>query len=230
METYDPTIEDLYRKQVVIDGQSCMLEVLDTAGQEEYTALRDQWMRDGEGFILVYSITSRASFNRIRRFYSQIQRVKETPTTNTSTSGQSGFLPAASTLKPSLGPTPIMLVGNKADRITEREVSTQEGTALAKEMECQYVEASAKNCINVEKAFYDVVRTLSEQRREKPAQTRGSFPFVSKVTSANGMQDGRADTVGNVAGHGKSNGPSKEGHRYGPLSALRKRNKQCTLM
>ena len=54
-----------------------MLEVLDTAGQEEYTALRDQWIRDGEGFVLVYSITSRASFSRITKFYNQIQRVKE---------------------------------------------------------------------------------------------------------------------------------------------------------
>ncbi|KAJ2794179.1 RAS2 protein, partial [Coemansia guatemalensis] len=44
VETYDPTIEDSYRKQVVIDDQPCVLEVLDTAGQEEYTALRDQWI------------------------------------------------------------------------------------------------------------------------------------------------------------------------------------------
>jgi hypothetical protein len=78
VETYDPTIEDSYRKQVQIDGQSCMLEVLDTAGQEEYIALRDQWIRDGEGFVLVYSISSRSSFARIQRFHSQIQRVKET--------------------------------------------------------------------------------------------------------------------------------------------------------
>ncbi|KAJ5498456.1 hypothetical protein N7453_007507 [Penicillium expansum] len=77
VETYDPTIEDSYRKQVVIDQQSCMLEVLDTAGQEEYTALRDQWIRDGEGFVLVYSITSRASFSRITKFYNQIKMVKE---------------------------------------------------------------------------------------------------------------------------------------------------------
>ncbi|KAI7384656.1 hypothetical protein KC336_g18149, partial [Hortaea werneckii] len=77
VETYDPTIEDSYRKQVQIDGQSCMLEVLDTAGQEEYTALRDQWIRDGEGFVLVYSISSRSSFSRIQKFHHQIQRVKD---------------------------------------------------------------------------------------------------------------------------------------------------------
>ncbi|KAK4946281.1 Ras GTPase, partial [Elasticomyces elasticus] len=62
------------------------------------------------------------------------------------------------------GPAPVMLVGNKCDRVTEREVSTQEGSALAKELGCDFIEASAKNCINVERAFYDVVRSLRRQR------------------------------------------------------------------
>ncbi|KAI9740833.1 MAG: Ras GTPase ras2 [Claussenomyces sp. TS43310] len=160
VETYDPTIEDSYRKQVVIDGQSCMLEVLDTAGQEEYTALRDQWIRDGEGFVLVYSISSRSSFTRLQKFHHQIQRVKEASASSPSFPGS----PLGSTA-PS-GAVPIMLVGNKSDRVTEREVSTQEGHALAKELGCEFVEASAKNCINVEKAFYDVVRQLRRQRQQ----------------------------------------------------------------
>jgi GTPase KRas protein len=157
---YDPTIEDSYRKQVVIDGQSCMLEVLDTAGQEEYTALRDQWIRDGEGFVLVYSISSRSSFTRIKRFHNQIQRVKESSASSPSYPGSpiSSAAPSA--------PVPIMLVGNKSDRVTEREVSTQEGHALARDLGCDFVEASAKNCINVEKAFYDVVRQLRRQRMQ----------------------------------------------------------------
>jgi len=157
---YDPTIEDSYRKQVVIDGQSCMLEVLDTAGQEEYTALRDQWIRDGEGFVLVYSISSRSSFTRIQRFHNQIQRVKESSASSPSYPGS-----PISSVAPS-APVPIMLVGNKSDRVTEREVSTQEGHALARELGCEFVEASAKNCINVEKAFYDVVRQLRRQRMQ----------------------------------------------------------------
>ena len=61
-----------------------------------------------------------------------------------------------------------MLVGNKCDRVTEREVSTQEGSALAKQLNCDFVEASAKNCVNVEKAFYDVVRRLRSQRANAP--------------------------------------------------------------
>lgn len=162
VETYDPTIEDSYRKQVVIDGQSCMLEVLDTAGQEEYTALRDQWIRDGEGFVLVYSISSRSSFTRIQKFHHQIQRVKESSSSSPSFPGS----PISQSMVANGGNVPVMLVGNKSDRVTEREVSTQEGHALARELGCEFVEASAKNCVNVEKAFYDVVRLLRRQRQQ----------------------------------------------------------------
>lgn len=148
-----------------------MLEVLDTAGQEEYTALRDQWIRDGEGFVLVYSITSRASFSRITKFYNQIKMVKE----SSSSGSPSGPSYLASPMSAAGGggggggpplPVPVMLVGNKSDKAVERAVSAQEGQALAKELGCEFVEASAKNCINVEKAFYDVVRMLRQQRQQ----------------------------------------------------------------
>jgi hypothetical protein len=59
VEEYDPTIEDSYRKQCVIDEEVALLDVLDTAGQEEYSAMREQYMRTGEGFLLIYSITDR---------------------------------------------------------------------------------------------------------------------------------------------------------------------------
>lgn len=159
-----------------------MLEVLDTAGQEEYTALRDQWIRDGEGFVLVYSISSRSSFTRIKRFHHQIQRVKESCASSPSFPGSP--LSAAS---PEL-PVPIMLVGNKSDRVTEREVSTQEGHALARELGCEFVEASAKNCINVEKAFYDVVRIL---RRQRQHAARPSGSASGRSRTANGEVGGR---------------------------------------
>ncbi|KAI9683631.1 MAG: Ras GTPase ras2 [Trizodia sp. TS-e1964] len=167
VETYDPTIEDSYRKQVQIDGMPCMLEVLDTAGQEEYTALRDQWIRDGEGFVLVYSISSRSSFSRIQKFHQQIQRVKESSSASSPTSlGYSASPHSPISMTPNTtGPVPVMLVGNKSDRVTEREVSSQEGQSLARDLGCEFVEASAKNCINVERAFYDVVRILRKQRQ-----------------------------------------------------------------
>ncbi|EPB83472.1 Ras family, other [Mucor circinelloides 1006PhL] len=148
--TYDPTIEDSYRKQVVIDDQPCVLEVLDTAGQEEYTALRDQWIRDGEGFLLVYSIASRSTFERIERFRNQIFRVKD------------------------LDNVPMMLVGNKCDKVTEREVTREEGSAMAKQLACDFIETSAKTCVNVERSFYQVVKAIRAQREGlKPGGPKG---------------------------------------------------------
>jgi len=81
--------EDSYRKQCIIDEEVALLDVLDTAGQEEYGAMREQYMRtgkiccsnanqadqSGEGFLLVYSITSRSSFEEVGTFHQQILRV-----------------------------------------------------------------------------------------------------------------------------------------------------------
>ena len=181
-----------------------MLEVLDTAGQEEYTALRDQWIRDGEGFILVYSITSRASFTRIQKFYSQIQRVKESnPTMSPILPGSSAPMGQAPT---PTGPAPVMLVGNKIDRVTERAVSTQEGSALAKQLGCTFIEASAKNCVNVEKAFYDIIRHLRQQRHQTTKQERrvtdashvghGSSKYRGPKDDMTRSRKGKAKTMG----------------------------------
>lgn len=53
------------------------LPVLDTAGQEEFSAMREQYMRKGDGFLLVYSVTDKQSFENIRHFHTQILRVKD---------------------------------------------------------------------------------------------------------------------------------------------------------
>ncbi|KAL9984172.1 hypothetical protein ACROYT_G006439 [Oculina patagonica] len=108
---YDPTIEDSYRKQCVIDEKVAHLDILDTAGQEEFSAMREQYMRNGEGFLLVFSVVDRSSFEEVRRtFHPQILRVKD----------RSEF--------------PMILVGNKSDLEPERSVSTSEGQELANDL------------------------------------------------------------------------------------------------
>mmetsp|Transcript_23935 Transcript_23935/g.67048 ORF Transcript_23935/g.67048 Transcript_23935/m.67048 type:complete len:192 (-) Transcript_23935:82-657(-) len=144
VEEYDPTIEDSYRKQVVIDEESCLLEILDTAGQEEFTALRDQWIRDCEGFVIIFSITSRSSFEQVSTFKEQVMRVKDADR------------------------LPMMLVGNKCDLEEKREVSTQEGQELGKQFGAEFKETSAKTRVNVEEAFYDLVRMI---RKFDPSRT-----------------------------------------------------------
>ncbi|KAI8892781.1 ras protein [Globomyces pollinis-pini] len=144
VEKYDPTIEDSYRKQVEIDGQQCMLEILDTAGTEQFTAMRDLYMKNGQGFILVYSITSQATFNDLMELREQILRVKDTDK------------------------VPMVLVGNKCDLEDDRAVQKSEGQALtAKWTGCNFFEASARKKINVDETFFDLVRQINKAMPEK---------------------------------------------------------------
>ncbi|SGZ56697.1 CIC11C00000002057 [Sungouiella intermedia] len=137
VDEYDPTIEDSYRKQCSVDNEQVMLDILDTAGQEEYLAMREQYMRTGEGFLLVYAINSRTSLEELQVFYEQIQRVKDVDN------------------------VPVLVVGNKSDLEIERQVSFEEGAAFAKSLGCPFLETSAKQRINVEEAFYGLVRAIN---------------------------------------------------------------------
>ncbi|KAK2490011.1 hypothetical protein MC885_000834 [Smutsia gigantea] len=74
-EDHDPTIEDAYKIQIRIDDEPANLDILDTAGQAECTAMRDQYMRAGEGFIICYSFTDRRSFHEVREFKQLICRI-----------------------------------------------------------------------------------------------------------------------------------------------------------
>lgn len=139
VETYDPTIEDSYRKRLIVDNKLCLVEIIDTAGQEEYTTLRDQWVQEGQGFILVYSITSRATFERLDVFKQSMLK------------------------SPHCKPI-FMLVGNQCDKSREREVSLQEGIALAQMFGCEFMETSARTAYNVELLFTNVVRALRQTR------------------------------------------------------------------
>jgi GTPase KRas protein len=139
------TWEGYYKKLAVIDGVVCTIEVSILLDQQlkEYTAskvFRDQYLRNAEGFLLVYSVTSRSSFDQIKEFHKQIQVAKYSSPT-----------------------IPIMLVGHNMEQDTEREVKTLEGHELARELGCEFVEVSSKNDINVAKAFFDVVRSLRRQ-------------------------------------------------------------------
>jgi len=147
VDEYDPTIEDSYRKQVTIDEETCLLDILDTAGQEEYSAMRDQYMRTGQGFICTYSITSRQSYDEIHEFREQILRVKDADK------------------------VPMVLCGNKCDLEDERQVTTAEAQDKAKEWGVPFYETSALARINVEEAFFDLVREI--RRESRPGEPSG---------------------------------------------------------
>jgi len=137
----------------VIDDAPALLDILDTAGQEEFSSMQDQWMRDGKGFLLVYNITSRPTFEEVQTLYDKILRTKDTDK------------------------VPIVLVGNKCDLIHERQVAQLNGEELAKSWGCAFFETSAKQKINNEACFFELVRASrrSEAKSSGPKKTSSKF-------------------------------------------------------
>jgi small GTP-binding protein len=148
IETWDPTIEDSYNKQIKVSHNAAehniMLNILDTAGQEEYRALRDEYMRAGDGFLMVFDLTNSKTFNELEQFRIQIQRSKDNEH------------------------PPIVVVGNKADLPDDlKKVSTKDAQALCQKWGVKYMECSAKTRTNIDESFELLVKEILNQK--KPA-------------------------------------------------------------
>ena len=181
VEDYDPTIEDSYIQHTEIDGQWCILDVLDTAGQEEFSAMREQYMRKGDAFLLVYSVTDRASYMNMKHFHTLILRVKDKDS------------------------YPMILVANKVDLVHLRQVSQEQGQELANMLKIPYIETSAKTPpINVDKAFHEVVRII----RTQPNLNSNSKDANS---TSNGKKSSNKNTSSNGKSTNKNNGSSSGG-------------------
>jgi len=130
---------------------------MDTAGQEEYNTLRDQYILSGEGFLLVYSITAKSSWFEVTALRKQILRVKATES------------------------YPMIIVGNKCDLETDREVSKAEVEAQVNGWGCPFYETSAKNRLNVEESFHQCVREIWKKR--------GEFEYAKTKKDKNVLKD-----------------------------------------
>ena len=150
VEEYDPTIEDVYRKQFSVDNHVYLIEILDTGGREEFTALRDDALRKADGYVLVYSITSLSSFESIDSFIHQLSRVASRPEALES----------------------VILVGNKIDLDANREVSSEKGNQFATNHGFCFIESSAKLPKNIPEIFEILIRRI--QKLQKASQPKKS--------------------------------------------------------
>ncbi|KAJ9060546.1 hypothetical protein DSO57_1032872 [Entomophthora muscae] len=134
---YDPTIEDSYSKNITVDGKEYQLDITDTAGQEEYRGLwSDKFLRGGDGFVLVYTITLKSSFDELTPIRAQVMRAREEV------------------------PCPMIVVGNKCDLVDLREVTEQDAADFADKHDALHIESSAKAKINIEEIFVELVREI----------------------------------------------------------------------
>jgi len=129
VEPYFPTIESTFSKGVVYKGVEYDCDIIDTAGQDEYSILSSKHAIGIHGYVLVYSVASRRSFDMIQIVYDKIADF----------CGKNDI--------------PCVIVGSKTDLQSSRQVPPSEGEELAKLNKAAWVETSAKNNVNVGKVF-----------------------------------------------------------------------------
>lgn len=143
IDNYDPTIEDSYTKWVTANKNTRLfLQVTDTAGQEEFLAIRDHYITNGDGFLLVYAVNDKKSFEQLNSIRDHIQRIKQSKD------------------------VPIMIAANKVDlSSSDRQVTKDEGDQFALDKlgdAALHMETSAKTDKNVDEVFSVLVnRTYS---------------------------------------------------------------------
>lgn len=125
---------------VLVDGKQIKLQIWDTAGQESFRSITRSYYRGAAGALLVYDITRRETFNHLSTWLDDVRQHANPNTT-------------------------IMLIGNKSDIETKRQVSREEGEKFARENELFFMETSAKAGANVEEAFVKTAEDIYEKIR-----------------------------------------------------------------
>lgn len=124
--------------------------------------MRDQYMRTGEGFLLVFDLTQRETLAELSKFAEQIARVKDADVTR----------------------VPLVVVGNKSDLESARQVPSSEASAFARSIGAVYIEASARLRLNVDEAFHAVVRDIRRRRVVAPTRNTASNANNNNVAAA----------------------------------------------
>mmetsp|Transcript_26424 Transcript_26424/g.29444 ORF Transcript_26424/g.29444 Transcript_26424/m.29444 type:complete len:628 (+) Transcript_26424:72-1955(+) len=154
----EPTIEDTYSKQTEHRGIQVMVEIIDTAGPT-FSAMRELYMKFGQGFILVFSVTSRQSLEDLEQIQRDIKKRKP---------------------KDQQSAVPMVLVGAKCDLDKSREVSFREGLTQALEWGCPYLEISAKLDLNINSVFQSCLDQLFAKNKIRMSKDESSFYIYKK--------------------------------------------------
>jgi len=138
VDSYDPTIENTFLKTIKVGRQEYELELVDTAGQDEYSIVPQSYSMNIDGYVLVYSVTSEKSFDVVKIIHEKLLDM----------TGQSKL--------------PVVLVGNKTDLRMERALSTDDGKKLASEWGALFLEASAKENQKVRDIFQGILSFIDK--------------------------------------------------------------------
>ena len=145
----EKTVEEQYSKNIKIKGEDCSLEIVDTGGAEDYLGNLDVWIRSSEGFMLVYSINDKETFDGLKIRYDVIVKCKKEKKYS------------------------VIIVGNKKDLEKERAVSKEEVEKFCSENELKYYEVSAQddNDDKIEKIFLKIAKKIFKNKYPQEQET-----------------------------------------------------------
>ncbi|CAG9329078.1 unnamed protein product [Blepharisma stoltei] len=167
-DTFNPEFQttigvDFKITTLELQGKVIKLQLWDTAGQDRFRNIVASYYRGAQGIVLMYDITNTESFKNINRWFEETQ----------------SYLPAN---------TPKMIIGNKVDLASKRTVTQEDAQSLADRLGVKYIETSAKNSVNIRKAF----ETMSASILEKISKvaTTPSTPGGTKITEGKSIKKG----------------------------------------
>lgn len=138
-ENYDPTIENTHHKTIRFRKVHFATDIVDTAGMDDYSSLSRNASVGVHGYALVFSITSRQSFDRLNQINESL----------------------LNTLGDALD-VPRILVGSMRDLTEQRQVSYQEAQQLAESWNIPYLECSSKTGESVAEVFHVLIKEIEK--------------------------------------------------------------------
>lgn len=164
-DAQESTIQATYlEKKLNLFKRSVKLQIWDTAGQERFHALAPIYYRDANGALLVYDITDRDSFTKVRNWVKELKKIV----------GGDGIV--------------LVIAGNKADLEKKRQVDPVEAESYAASEGAHHILVSAKNGTNVENAFLEITKGMLKQKDESskmPAASMNKSRSIVPITEDN---------------------------------------------
>ncbi|GAA6086185.1 ras-related and estrogen-regulated growth inhibitor-like [Tachysurus ichikawai] len=161
---YDPTLETIYRHELNIGGEAVNIEILDTAGQEEDALLMEEKIKWADGFLIVYSVTDRCSFDEVMRLCFLVNHIHSR--------------------RSCPDPPPVIIVANKKDLEFDRMVSVEEGESLSHGLKVPLREISVRDgWEETASVFHALYAEIVQQMDKSPPsfRRRGVSRLMEKI-------------------------------------------------